>query len=350
MAAVERAYELRADADPCGEHGAPLAAVLTGLRERPKRISPVWFYDERGSSLFDEICELPEYYVTRTELAIMREHLPEIAALLGSELCVIEPGSGTSAKTRMLLGALERPAAYVPVDIACDHLSAAAERLRREHPHLTVHPICADFTRPFAVPEGSPYDERLIYFPGSTIGNFDRRESVQLLSHLRRIARGGAMLIGVDMAKDPRVLVAAYDDSAGVTAAFNLNALEHLNQRLGTDFDPSSFHHRAVWNAAESRIEMHLVSRCRQLVRVGNAFVSFAEGEPLVSEYSHKYTPQAFAAQARAAGWRVEQAWTDPRGWFSVQLLLPAHASITWGAVRDQCAPPRRETEPLDTA
>ena len=140
MAAVERAYELRADAGACGEHGALLAAVLAGLRERPKRISPVWFYDERGSSLFDEICELPEYYVTRTELAIMRERLPEIAAVLGSELCVIEPGSGTSAKTRMLLGALERPAAYIPVDIACEHLSAAAERLRREHPHLTVHP------------------------------------------------------------------------------------------------------------------------------------------------------------------------------------------------------------------
>jgi uncharacterized SAM-dependent methyltransferase len=151
------------------------------------------------------------------------------------------------------------------------------------------------------------------------------------------------------MAKDPRVLVAAYDDAAGVTAAFNLNALEHLNQRLGTDFDPSGFHHRAVWNAAESRIEMHLVSRCRQLVRVDNAFVSFAEGEPLVSEYSHKYTPQAFAAGTRGRLAR-RTGWTDPRGWFSVQLLLPAHASITWGAVRDQCAPPRRETEPLDTA
>jgi dimethylhistidine N-methyltransferase len=346
MAAVERAHELRADADPGGEHRALLAAVLAGLRQRPKRISPVWFYDERGSSLFDEICELPEYYVTRTELGIMQDHLPEIASVLGSERCVIEPGSGTSAKTHMLLEALESPTAYVPVDVACEHLAAAAARLRREHPRLTVHPICADFTQPFSVPEGSPYDDRLIYFPGSTIGNFDRRESVPLLSHLRRIARGGAMLIGVDMAKDPRVLVAAYDDAAGVTAAFNLNALEHLNRRLGTDFDPSGFRHRAVWNASESRIEMHLVSRHRQLVRVGDALVSFAEDEPLVSEYSHKYTPQTFAAQARAAGWRIGQAWTDPRRWFTVQLLLPAHAGIISGAVREQCA--LHEAETLD--
>jgi dimethylhistidine N-methyltransferase len=246
----------------------------------------------------------------------------------------------------MLLEALEQPAAYVPVDVACEHLLAAAERLRREHPRLTVHPICADFTQPFTVPEGSPYDDRLIYFPGSTIGNFDRRESVQLLSHLRRIARGGAMLIGVDLVKDARVLVAAYDDAAGVTAAFNLNALEHLNRRLGTDFDPSGFRHRAVWNESESRIEMHLVSRHRQLVRVGDAFVSFAEDEPLVSEYSHKYTPQTFAAQARAAGWRIGQAWTDPRRWFTVQLLLPAHAGIISGAVREQCA--LHEAETLD--
>ncbi len=335
MAAVERALEWRGDAGRCNPGDrALLASVMDGLRRRPKRISPVWFYDERGSCLFDEICELPEYYLTRMELAILQRRLPEIAASLGPDLCVIEPGSGTSTKTRLLLEALERPAAYVPVDVACEHLEAAAAGLRREYGRLEVHPVCADFTEPFTVPEGRPFDNRVVYFPGSTIGNFDRHEAIRLLHHLRQTARGGSLLIGVDMAKDPRVLLAAYDDAAGVTAAFNLNALEHLNRRLGTDFDPAGFRHRAAWNAVESRIEMHLVSRRRQLVQVGDAVVSFAEDEALVSEYSHKYTPQAFAAQAGAAGWRIEQVWTDPREWFSVQRLVPARHAVISGEVR----------------
>jgi dimethylhistidine N-methyltransferase len=328
VAAVERALELRRqDAGPLGDR--PLrAAVLAGLRQRPKRISPVWFYDERGSCLFDEICELPEYYLTRVELAILHRWLPEMAARLEPELCVIEPGSGSGTKTHMLLEALPRPAAYVPVDIACEHLEAAAARLRLAHPRLRVHPICADFTAPFAIPEDPAFDRRLIYFPGSTIGNFDRYEAVALLANLRATARGGSMLIGVDLVKDPAVLLSAYDDAAGVTAAFNRNALVHLNRRLGTDFDPAAFAHRAVWNAAESRIEMHLVSRRRQLVRVGDEFVSLGQDEAIVSEYSHKYTLAAFAAQARAAGWSVWQIWTDPGNWFSVQQLLP-HRHIT---------------------
>ncbi len=325
MAAVERAFERSVDGGRrVPENRALLASLLDGLRQRPKHISPVWFYDERGSCLFDEICELPEYYLTRLELSILGRYLPEIAASLGPDRCVIEPGSGTSIKTRALLEALERPAAYVPVDVACAHLDAAAVRLRRQYPRLTVHPVCADFTEPFTVPEGSPFDRRVVYFPGSTIGNFDRHAAIRLLSRLRRTARGGALLIGVDMVKDPRVLLAAYDDAAGVTAAFNLNALEHLNRRLGTDFDPAGFRHRAVWNAVESRIEMHLVSRRRQLVTIGDEVVRFAEGEALVSEYSHKYAPGSFAALARAAGWRSERVWTDPRAWFSVQRLVPA--------------------------
>jgi dimethylhistidine N-methyltransferase len=325
VAAVERALERR-DAGGLSADDRPLrAAVLEGLRQRPKRISPVWFYDEPGSCLFDAICELPEYYLTRLEVAILHRWLPEIAALLGPGLCVIEPGSGSGTKTHMLLEALQRPAAYVPVDIACEHLEAAAARLRLEHPGLRVHPICADFTAPFTVPDGPPFDHRLVYFPGSTIGNFDRYEATALLANLRAIADGGSMLIGVDLAKDPSVLLAAYDDAAGVTAAFNRNALLHINRRLGTDFDPAAFAHRAVWNAAQSRIEMHLVSRRRQLVRIGDEFVSLAQGEAIVSEYSHKYTLAAFAAQARAAGWRVGQIWTDPSGWFSVQQLLPGY-------------------------
>ena len=348
MAAVERARDWFDDARrrSAGD-GALLASVLGGLRQRPKRISPVWFYDERGSCLFDEICELPEYYVTRVEMSILQSRLPEIAASLGTDLCVIEPGSGTSAKTRMLLESLEEPAAYVPVDVACEHLEAAAARLRRSYCGLRVHPICADFTEPFTVPEGPPFDHRLIYFPGSTIGNFDTHEAVRLLSHLRRIARGGSLLIGIDMAKDPDVLQAAYDDSAGVTAAFNLNALEHLNRRLATDFDPACFCHRAVWNAAESRIEMHLVSLRRQLVRVGDDFVQFGTDEALISEYSHKYTPERFAALANAAGWSVAQAWTDPRRWFSVQRLVPALAT-TSDEVRARRAR-ARELDSIDT-
>jgi len=297
------------------------AAVLAGLRQRPKRISPVWFYDERGSCLFDEICELPEYYVTRTELAILREHLPEMAALIGPHASVIEPGSGTSVKTRLLLDALDRPHLYIPVDVAREHLLAAVSRLRTEHPRLLVHPICADFTGPFSVPDTGD-SRRVVYFPGSTIGNFDRHEAVQLLARLRGATQNGAMLIGVDLAKDPRVLVPAYDDAAGVTAAFNLNALEHLNREVGTDFDPASFGHRAVWNRSESRIEMHLVSLRRQHVTLGDETVEFGKGEALVTEHSHKYTLQHFEELAHAAGWRVERVWMDPKHWFSIQWLV----------------------------
>ena len=346
MAAVENVLRQPGAAERRSDDERLLASVLDGLRLRPKRISPVWFYDERGSCLFDEICELPEYYLTRTELSILERWLPEMAASAGADLCVIEPGSGTSHKTRMLLDALERPAAYVPVDIACQHLDAAALQLRSEYPGLTVHPVCADFTGPFAVPDGPAFDRRLAFFPGSTLGNFDRHEAVRLLAHLRRIARGGSMLIGVDMVKDPRVMVAAYDDAAGVTAAFNLNALEHLNGRLGTDFDPAGFQHRAVWNPLASRIEMHLVSRHRQLVLVGDEFVSFAEGEVLVSEHSHKYTPGSFAAQARAAGWDVARVWTDPSVWFAVQLLVPARLPTSAGDRASRVPGTRRTDTP----
>jgi len=297
------------------------ASVIEGLRQAPKRISPVWFYDERGSCLFDQITELPEYYVTRTELGIMREKLPEIAAQIGPHACVIEPGSGTSLKTRMLLDALDRPAGYVPVDVARDHLYEAVAQLRAEHPGLAVHPICADFTQPFTVPASICKGPRVVYFPGSTIGNFDRREAIGLLRQLRDVAHGGAMLIGVDLAKDPGILIPAYDDAAGVTAAFNRNALAHLNRSLGADFDPQGFRHRAVWNPEHSRIEMHLVSRRPQTVVIGGERIAFAANEALVSEHSHKYTLESFSALASAAGWRVEHVWLDARGWFALTWL-----------------------------
>ena len=328
MAAVEGLIARRGAADRRITDQMVRAAVLQGLWQHPKRISPIWFYDERGSQLFDRICELPEYYLTRAELAIMQGHIDDIAASLGTNLCVIEPGSGTSLKTRLLLSALDRPAAYVPVDVAREHLEAAAAALRREHPGLLVHPVCADFTLPFNVPSGEPFRDRLVYFPGSTIGNFQQDEAVRLLAHLRRVARGGALLIGVDLVKDPQVLVPAYDDAAGVTAQFNRNALEHMNHRLDSNFDIDNFEHRAVWNELESRIEMHLVSLRRQSVRIAGETITFADGEPLVSEYSHKYTFESFARLAAAAGWRVEQIWTDARRWFSVQKLVPRYASL----------------------
>ena len=241
MAAVERALDWLGNARRRdAEERAVRATVLDGLRQRPKRLSPVWFYDERGSCLFDRICELPEYYVTRLEVSILQSRLPEIAASLGPDLCVIEPGSGTSIKTRMLLGCAGtsgriraggcrmRSTSRLPPH-ACDASSTVSRCTRSAQTSR----------RPFTVPEGAPFDNRMIYFPGSTLGNFERYEAIQLLSNLRRVARGGSLLIGVDMAKDTRVLLAAYDDAARVTAAFNLNALEHLNRRLGIDFDPA---------------------------------------------------------------------------------------------------------------
>jgi len=322
MASVERSIDWFRDAGrPHRDDRALLASVLEGLRQHPKRISPVWFYDERGSCLFDEICELPEYYVTRTELAILQRHLPEMAARIRSHACVIEPGSGTGLKTKLLLEALDRPSAYVPVDVACEHLEAAAARLRSEHPHICVHPVCADFTMPFEVPDTERFARRAIFFPGSTIGNFDRHEAVRLLARLRHLAPGGGMLIGFDMVKPAGVLVPAYDDAAGVTAAFNLNALEHLNRRLGTDFDPAGFRHRAVWNPVASRIEMHLVSTRAQMVRIAGRDIHFAAGETIHTENSYKYTTERFASLAEVAGWKICRCWTDARGFYSLQLL-----------------------------
>ena len=302
-----------------------LVAVLEGLRRTPKHLSPVWFYDERGSRLFDRICELPEYYLTRTETAILRDHVAEMAEAIGSRACVIEPGSGSSLKTRLLLEALDQPAAYVPVDLARQHLVDAAARLRRDHPGLPIYPVCADFTAPFWVPRLAGVTRRVVFFPGSTIGNFAAAESLQLLARLCELAgQEGALLIGVDLRKDPRRLVAAYDDPAGVTAAFNLNALAHLNRVLRTNFDLEAFRHRAIWNEADSRIEMHLVSLRAQEVDVDGALVHFAAGEALVSEYSHKYTLPGFAALAARGGWTLRRVWTDDQCDFGVVFLESA--------------------------
>ena len=299
--------------------------VLEGLRKYPKELSPVWFYDELGSSLFDSICDLPEYYITRTELDILREHAAEMATHVGPNAAIIEFGSGTSLKTRTLLDHIEMPATYVPVDIARDHLLDASGALARDYPYLRVIPVCADFTADFELPARlMAADKRIVYFPGSTIGNFEPDAARRLLARMRRIiGANGAVLIGADLRKDPRILKRAYDDGAGVTAEFNLNALRHLNRELGADFDLNAFDHLAVWVEDRSRIEMHLVSRRDQVVHIGEENVRIARGEHLHTEYCHKYTLEGFANLAAAADLSVTRVWLDPREQFSVQLLEP---------------------------
>lgn len=306
-------------------HDALTSDVLEGLRRSPKELSPVWFYDDLGSFLFDSICELPEYYVTRTELRIMQMHAAEMAQHLGPRAALIEFGSGTSAKTRLLLDVLDRPAAYVPVDIAREHLLDAAGDLARDYPALQVHPVCADFTQPFDLPRSAVNAQRrVVYFPGSTLGNFTRDRAQELLARIREtMGRDGALLIGIDLRKDPHVLRRAYDDSAGVTAEFNLNALRHLNRELGANFDLNAFEHCAVWVEAESRIEMHLVSKRHQVVNVAGERIHIERGEHLRTEYCHKYTLEGFADLAAAADLAVTRVWMDPDQQFSVQLLEP---------------------------
>lgn len=297
--------------------------ILEGLRAPRKTLPCKYFYDARGSQLFEQICDLPEYYLTRTELAIMETHAADMAAALGPRILLVEPGSGSSVKTRLLLDKLSEPRAYVPVDISREHLVHAADRLNRRYPALEVLPVCADFSQPFALPAPHRAAARtVIYFPGSTIGNFEPATAVQLLEWLRRLAgRDGGLLIGVDLQKDPAILERAYNDAAGVTAAFNLNLLRRLNSELDSDFDLSRFRHRAVYNRAEGRIEMHLVSLNNQAVTIADETIRFRADEIVVTEYSYKHTLPGFAALAVQAGWSVQKVWTDDRRWFSVQYL-----------------------------
>jgi dimethylhistidine N-methyltransferase len=300
--------------------------VLDGLKKEPKELSPVWFYDELGSFLFDNICELPEYYITRTELQIMHGHAAEMAQHIGPEAALIEFGSGTSLKTRLLLDRLESPLAYVPVDISREHLFAAAGALAKDYPNLHIVPVCADFTQNFELPQFiRAAERRVVYFPGSTLGNFNVPQARALLTRMRDlVGKNGAVLIGIDLRKDPRVLERAYDDAAGVTAEFNINALRHVNRELGADFDLDAFDHLAVWVENESRIEMHLVSKKDQTVHLGGEKVRIVRGEHLRTEYCHKYTLDSFNELAATAGLAVKRVWMDPNKLFSVQLLEPA--------------------------
>ena len=301
-----------------------LAEILAGLNRPQKMISPKYLYDERGSQLFDAITHLPEYYPTETEFGIMRDNVDEIADLVGPQASLIEYGSGSSRKTRVLLEHLHDLAAYVPVDISEDHLLAAAGKVRSEFPDIEVLPVVADFTKPFALPMPTTMPERnIVYFPGSTIGNFTRDAAQELLDVMHQEAgERGAMLIGVDLQKDPAIIERAYNDSAGVTAEFNLNVLTHLNREYGFDFDPGAYSHSATYDRDEGRMVIELISLKDQVVVNGDASIEVADGETILTEYSHKYTLEGFAKMARKAGFEVEKVWTDPSRLFSVQYCV----------------------------
>jgi dimethylhistidine N-methyltransferase len=301
-----------------------LDELIDGLRQPEKTISPKYFYDERGSQLFDDITRLPEYYPTETELGIMSDNIGEIASLVGKQASLIEFGSGSSLKTRVLLEHLDDLAAYVPVDISEDHLLESSRQIREEFPDLDVLPVVADFTQPFQLPTPKVMPVRnIIYFPGSTIGNFTNDAARELLQVMYEEAgAGGALLIGVDLQKDPAIIERAYNDSAGVTAEFNRNMLRHLNREFGADFDLDAFAHSAKYNEREGRIEIRLVSEQDQEFSVGRESFSIGKDEAILTEYSHKYTLEGFAAMGEAAGFRVERVWMDAGRLFSVQYLV----------------------------
>ena len=298
--------------------------VLDGLTAPAKALSPKYFYDAHGSTLFDKITELPEYYLTRTELGIMAASMGEVAAHVGPGASVIEFGAGSGLKTRRLLAGLEDPVSYVPVEISRDHLMESAQAIADAFPYIEVLPVCADFTRPFQLPQPARMPLRnLVYFPGSTIGNFTKPQARDLLGVMHtEAAAGGALLIGVDLRKERAVLERAYDDEAGVTAAFNLNLLARINRELGADFDLDQFRHVATWNPDDGRVEMRLVSRIDQRVTVSGQPIEFAADEAILTEYSHKYELDEFADLAADAGFGVDEIWVDDDRLFSLQLLV----------------------------
>ena len=303
-----------------------LGDILASLRLPSKELACKYFYDRRGSQLFDRITELPEYYPTRTELAIMRRDIGEMAARIGAGACLIEYGSGSSTKTRLLLDALPDLRAYVPIDISGEHLEATAQDLRRQYPAVLIAPVCADYTEEFALPRSlDSLGRKTVYFPGSTIGNFHPADAVSFLRRMSRILDAGSgLLIGVDLKKDIAILEPAYNDAQGVTAAFNLNLLARLNRELGADFDLAAFRHVAEYDPQAGCIEMFLVSLREQEAHVGDAAISFERGERIRTECSYKYTLEEFDCLALRAGFTVEQVWTDPARLFSVQYLTVA--------------------------
>jgi dimethylhistidine N-methyltransferase len=301
------------------------ADLMAGLAAAPKATAPKWFYDQAGSELFEDITRAPEYYPTRTELSILESHAAAIAACVPQGAYLVELGAGATTKIRLLLDHLGHAAGYVPVDISREFLAAQAAALQRTAPGLRVLPVAADFTRPFKLPAATRGHPLAGFFPGSTLGNFDPAEASDFLRHVGQILGDGAtLIIGIDLRKDAAVLEAAYDDAAGVTAAFNRNLLVRANRELGADFDLAAFRHRALFNAACGRVEMHLVSEKAQVVHIRGRRFAFAAGESIRTECSYKYTVAGFRKLAAAAGWRPKAVWLDPEGLFSVHALTRA--------------------------
>jgi L-histidine Nalpha-methyltransferase len=304
-----------------------LDLALEGLSRASKTLPCSLFYDAEGSRLFERICDLPEYYIPRIERALLAARAPDLARLAGEGVEVVELGCGSATKTALLLDALARPGAYVALDISREALLEATRRIAAARPDLEVWAICADYLRPFTLPDrDGPPRRRLAFFPGSTIGNFDPEQARRFLRLMARlVGPGGDMIVGADLPKDPRVLEAAYDDAQGVTAMFNKNLLARLNREVGADFDLDAFDHLARFDEVESRIEMHLVSRREQTARVGGRALRFAAGERIHTESSYKYSLDAFRAFARDAGFEPLEAWTDAEGWFAIHVLrVPA--------------------------
>jgi dimethylhistidine N-methyltransferase len=296
--------------------------VIDDLSQHPKRLSPKYFYDAAGSELFEQITLLPEYYPTRTELSILRDRGSAIADIIPSGAALVEFGAGATTKVRLLLDQCAF-GAYVPVDISGDFLKAQADALRKDFPDLDVYPVAADFTAPFVLPDLVKAMPKVGFFPGSTLGNFEPHEACAFLRSARDIlGQGAQMVIGVDLEKDERVLYDAYNDKAGVTARFNLNVLHRINRELGGNFDLSAFTHRAIYNRDRHRIEMHLISRRTQTVRVLGRSFSFRAGESIHTESSYKYSLERFVALARGSGWTPRESWTDAASMFSVHALV----------------------------
>jgi dimethylhistidine N-methyltransferase len=303
--------------------GSFLADVVAGLSARPKTLPAKYFYDERGSELFEAICELPEYYPTRTELAMLHASAPDMAARLGPHCEIVEYGSGSGRKTAVLIRALE-PVSYIAIDISGEQLRRAVAALVRLFPNVRMAAVCADYSRALRLPEldAKNASRRVVYFPGSTIGNFTAAEALAFLRNARELAGpGGAMLVGVDLKKDRPLLNAAYNDKQGITAAFNLNLLRRINREIGGDFDLEAFRHHAFYNDVEGRIEMHLVSLRDQRVSVGSRMFELAEGETIHTENSYKYSVEEFQSLARNAGFAAEHSWVDPQALFSIHYL-----------------------------
>ena len=322
-----------AKTDPELDRKTFLNDVRDGLRRMPKSLPCKYFYDSTGSALFDKICELPEYYLTRVELLIMRQHAEAIGRHIGGGVLLIEYGSGSGIKSRLLLNNVPAPVFYVPIDISREHMEQSEARLALEFPHVEILPVCADFTHSFEVPEPSRApNRRVVYFPGSTIGNFEVGDAVGLLTQIADVCgMGGGLLIGVDLKKDVREIEAAYNDSRGITAEFNLNLLRRINRDLGGNFNVEHFRHRAVYDVQRGRVELGLVSKRRQLVSIAGEEFCFDFGEEIRTEYSHKYTVEEFSQVAGLAGFELDRHWSDARRRFAVFYF---HRSGTNGRCR----------------